>query len=125
MGLWEWVIRRTFRPSLPPVEPGTLRLHPEVNSEEFSRVMAKALVDKQGRQVLVPLFQASEGWVTPREMAILKYAVGEEDRDFLLRVIAEKKTVREAAIFNHQLTTLRSVFGTEDQPPTQAQGPPS
>jgi hypothetical protein len=108
---------KILEPALTVREPGSILISKEVDSKEFSRQFAKTLLDEKGRNVLVPLLQASGMNVTSREIAIMKYIVGEADRDFVLHVLEERRKneadYQEAEIQNRQIEALKSILGAE------------
>ncbi len=117
--IWiSWALWRKYRK--PRLEPGTVLISSDVDRQEFSRIFARALLDETGRKILVPLLQASRNTFTRREMAILKYVLGEETREHLVETIetlgAEHTNYREAEILNRQMDILRSVVGKEKNP---------
>jgi hypothetical protein len=127
MNAWVWAILVAIiclsvtlwkRFQKPKFEPGTIVISEDVDSKEFSRVFAKALLHQTGRNILSPLLEASGNNFTSREMAILKYVLGEEDREFLISAISKEGpgeiSYREAEILNRQMKILQSVVG-EDQ----------
>jgi hypothetical protein len=86
IGVFVWF---SYRRSLtqPTPEPGAIMIHPEVGKEEFSRLFAGALLDKRGRDVLLGLMKASGMNWTPRESVMMKFTLGEIDKEELLREI--------------------------------------
>jgi len=108
---------RILEPSLTVREPGSIVISKEVDSKEFSHLFARALLDDNGRKVLLPLLEVSGMTVTSREIAIMKYIVGEENRESLLRALEERRNnyvdYREVEVQNRQIEVLKSVFGEE------------
>lgn len=108
---------KILEPSLTVREPGSIVISKEVDSKEFSHLFARALLDDKGRRVLLPLLEISGMTVTSREIAIMKYILGEEDRGFLLRALEERRNNyvdhREAEVQNRQIEVLKPVFGEE------------
>jgi hypothetical protein len=99
-------------------EPGNVRLI-GVDSEEFSHVFAKALVDEKAREILVPLLEASGMTFTKREKVLLKYAVGEDPDNTDLKALVDEYrstdvTDLDSEIFFKQLEIIKAVFGTNE-----------
>ncbi len=96
-------------------EPGDIQLV-GVDREDFAHVFAKALVDEQGRQILLPLLQASGNTVTKREMVFLRYAIGEDPNNVNLNALCDEYRSSdipesESEIFCKQIDALKKVFG--------------
>ncbi len=108
---------KILEPDLLIREPGNIIISKEVDSKEFSRLFARALVEEKGRKVLLGLLETSGAIITSREIAILKCLVGEEDQDFLMRTFEERRKgdfdYQETNIQNRQLEILLSIFGKE------------
>ncbi len=108
---------KILEPELVVREPGTIVISKEVDSKEFSRLFSWALIDKKGREVLLALLESSGMTITPREIAILKYVVGEKDSDWLshrLQEIAEANyDPYQAEVMNRQISMVQSLFGKE------------
>ena len=86
-----------------------------MDSKEFSRVFAEALLDKAVGKILPGLLEASGNNVTSREMAILKYLLGKEDNEFLMQTITQKRvSYQESWIISRQMELLKSVMGSEE-----------
>ena len=56
-------------------------IEPGVDPDEFGRLLARALLDPRASQIAGPLFKANGGRVTPREVAWLRYLLGEVEHD--------------------------------------------
>ena len=96
-------------------EPGSIIISSDVDSKEFSRVFAEALLDKAVGKILPGLLEASGNNVTSREMAILKYLLGKEDNEFLMQTITQKRvSYQESWIISRQMELLKSVMGSEE-----------
>lgn len=96
-------------------EPGDIQLV-GVDRGDFAHVFARALVDEQGRQILLPLLQASGNTVTKREMVFLKYAIGEDPDNVNLNALCDEYRSSdipesESEIFCKQIDALKKVFG--------------
>lgn len=107
-------------PSLPIKPPGTFVISDDVDASDFYRLFAKALVDEKARELLVPLMEATGMNVTMREIAILKYAIGEEDRESLLKAMQPEQpntqmSDAEAAVVVRELEILKSLFTNENR----------
>jgi hypothetical protein len=115
-----------YRRSLtePPLEPGTIVIHPEVGKTEFSRLFAGALMDDRGRNVLVNLMKASRANFTPREAIVIRYVLGEITRDDLLRELdrfaTERPSFHDQDVLLKQLHVLNAVLGKEETERSQA-----
>lgn len=115
MGAFIWL---AYRRSLtqPTLEPGAIVIHPEVGRDEFSRLFASALLDERGRGVLLGLMKASGMNWTPRESAMVKFTMGEIDKEELLREIdyftTHNPSFHELQILENQISVLQSVLGT-------------
>jgi hypothetical protein len=99
-------------------EPGNIRLI-GVDSEEFSHVFARALVDEKARKILIPLLEASGMTFTKREKVFLKYAIGEDPENRDLKALLDEyrstdKTDLDSEIFGKQLKIMKSMFGTNE-----------
>ena len=95
-------------------EPGNIRLI-GVESEEFSHVFAKALMDEKAREILVPLLEASGMTFTKREKVFLKYAVGEDPDNTDLKALLDEYrstdvTDLDSEIFCKQLEIVNAMF---------------
>lgn len=106
-----------FKKLVGSIEPGAIIISKDVDPKEFSRIFAKTLLNETGREILAPLFEASGYNFTWREMAILKFVLGEKDRDSLVQAIEEKAAtqpnLRESEILVRQLKLLESIAGKE------------
>lgn len=117
IGVFIWL---AYRRSLtqPTLEPGTIVIHREVGREEFSRLFASALLDKRGRDVLLGLMKASGMNWTPRESVMMKFTLGEIDKEEFLREIHDFTTYNpsflDPRILGYQIQALQSVLGTEE-----------
>ena len=99
-------------------EPGNIRLI-GVDSEEFSHLFARALVDEKARDILLPLFAASGMTFTKREKVFLKYAVGEDPDNTDLKALLDEYrstdvTDLDSEIFWKQLEIIKATFGTNE-----------
>jgi hypothetical protein len=109
----------TYRRSVtePSLEPGTIVIHPEVGSAEFSRLFAGALLDGRGRDVIVGLMKASGMNFTPREAVMIRFVLGEITKDDLLREIdgfkTENPSFHDPRILLQQMQVLTSVLSKE------------
>jgi hypothetical protein len=97
-------------------EPGNIRLI-GVDSQEFSHIFARALLDEKARDILVPLLEASGMTFTKREKVFLKYAIGEDPENRDLKALLDEYrstdvTDRDSEIFCKQLEIIRAMFGT-------------
>jgi len=87
----------------------------EVDSNEFRRLFADALFDKRWRKLVIPLLKVSRNTVTSREIAILKFVLGEVDYEFVIREINNERwsNNRDAGICLRQVELLQKVVGKE------------
>jgi hypothetical protein len=90
-----------------------------VDSEEFFPLFAKVLLDKKARHIVVPLFEASGMNVTKREMAFLKYAVGDDPDNANLKTLFDEYRTTDVPdldreIFLKQLDAVKAAFGITD-----------
>ena len=58
-----------------------LTIDASVDPDEFGRLLARALLDPRASQIVAPLFKANRRRVTPREVAWLRYLLGEVPHD--------------------------------------------
>jgi hypothetical protein len=102
----------------PQIEPWSFVISSDVDSGDFSKVFAKALLDGSGQKILLGLLEANGNNVTSREMAILKYVLGEEDKEFLMQTISQKDATemshQESEILARQMELLQSVVESEE-----------
>jgi len=69
-------------------KPGEIIIKEEA-SADFSRLFAKAMLDTAVVDLLADLLKVSGAEFSWREMAILKYVLGEEDNEYIAQMIEE------------------------------------
>jgi hypothetical protein len=107
VGLYlQWMHQKTKRAD------GT-RLHPDVDTKEFSQLLAAVLCDERGRKALVPLLNASGNNVTQREMTFFRYMVGKGTMGDVVQMIEARRytdSSEEARILCKQVLTIRDTY---------------
>ena len=83
----------------------------DVDRAEFARVFARASLDPRARQAIGPLFEASDGRVTPRELALLRYLLGDINPDDILAAISvPAMTTQEVMRLRRQVDIVKEIL---------------
>ena len=85
-----------------------LTIDPSVDPDEFGRLLARALLDPRASQIVGPLFKANRRRVTPREVAWLRYLLGEVQHD----EVANSSPKSEGQVFQRQVQIVKRVLGS-------------
>jgi uncharacterized membrane-anchored protein YjiN (DUF445 family) len=111
-----WILKSCFDKKSQD-EPGNIIIS-GVDTQEFSRVFAAALLDESGGKLLSGLLKISGNKISLREMAMLKFILGEEDNEFLVEAIATNESsdasFEEMEISLRQMELLESIVSSEE-----------
>ena len=90
---------------------GSLIVDDDVDRAEFARIFARASLDARARRAIGPLFEASDGHVTPRELALLRYLLGDINPDDILAAISvPAMTTQEVMRLRRQVDIVKEIL---------------
>lgn len=114
IGFIAYFLWRSQLPRKPQLNNGGIPISPEVNSNEFSSLLAEALLNKQARPLLPTAFQSGNGCITWREIMFMKFILGKIDKDAMIEEIEAHKndSYQDAEVLNWQVKTLASKLKT-------------
>jgi hypothetical protein len=109
MGLLSRLFRRPDYTQL-----GSLTLDDDVDAAELARIHARASRDARARRAIGPLFEASGGRVSFRELVLLQYLLGDRNsNDILAATTVPAMTTQELLILRRQVDIVQEILGED------------
>ena len=89
----------------------SLTLDDDVDPVEFAQVLARASRDARAQRAIGPLFEASHGRVTSRELALLGYLLGDfSSNDILAAIAVPAMTTQELWVLRQQVDIVKEIL---------------